>query len=86
MSERLDLLPWRTGRKVGRNLYAQVDDEPGVRDVDIGRMDTTELAVAVVEAHNASLTDEHRNCVKGHHVLAWGTDRCIVCSAVIVVD
>ncbi len=49
------LLPWRIGRKVGRTIYAVVED--GSRDDDalIGVLDTRELAAEAVEAHNARL-------------------------------
>lgn len=35
---------WRTGRKVGRTIYAQLGDEPSDADALIGVMDTRELA------------------------------------------
>lgn len=43
---------WRTGRKVGRTLYAQLGPEPSDDDPLIGVMDTTELAAEAVAAHN----------------------------------
>lgn len=43
---------WRTGRKLGRTIYAMVSPEPSDDDVLIGLMDTAELAAHVVEAHN----------------------------------
>lgn len=46
---------WRTGRKVGRTIYAQVDAEPSDNDVLIGVMDEAELASEVVATHNAVL-------------------------------
>lgn len=46
---------WRVGRKVGRTIYAQVEDEPSDHDALIGVMDTRDLAVAAVDAHNAAL-------------------------------
>lgn len=49
-------LPWRTGRKVGRTIYAQVRIEPSDGDVLIGMMDSRELASEAVEAHNALRT------------------------------
>lgn len=48
----LELLPWRVGRKVPRNIYAVRGAEPSDNDVDIGRMDTAALAEAAVIAHN----------------------------------
>jgi hypothetical protein len=48
-------LPWRTGRKVGRTIYAQVGAIPSDDDQLIGVMDTPELATETVRAHNACL-------------------------------
>jgi hypothetical protein len=48
-------LPWRTGRKVGRTIYAQISAKPSDHDVLIGVMDTRALARSAVEGHNASL-------------------------------
>jgi hypothetical protein len=48
-------MPWRTGRKVGRTIYAQTADEPNDHDALIGVMDTRELADHAVKAHNAVL-------------------------------
>lgn len=53
-------LPWRTGRKVGRTIYAIIGDEPADRDVLIGLMDTRLLAMEVVAAHNAQLPRDQR--------------------------
>jgi hypothetical protein len=47
--------PWRTGRKVGRTIYAQLGREPSDTDPLIGVFDTRELADAAVEAHNLRL-------------------------------
>ena len=44
--------PWRQGRKVGRNVYAQVGDEPGDGDVLIGQFDTASLAHDAIWWHN----------------------------------
>jgi hypothetical protein len=49
-------LPWRTGRKVGRTIYAQPGPEPSDDDPLIGVMDTPGLAKAAVRAHNWELT------------------------------
>ncbi len=46
---------WRVGRKVGRTIYAQPNDEPRDSDPLIGVMDTPELAQAAVDGHNARL-------------------------------
>ena len=45
---------WRTGRKVGRTLYAQQGDTPHDSDPLIGVMDTPELAAKVAAAVNAA--------------------------------
>jgi hypothetical protein len=47
-------LPWRTGRKVGRTIYAQPGPEPSDDDPLIGV--TPGLAKAAVRAHNWELT------------------------------
>lgn len=54
MNLHLTQAKWRTGRKVGRTLYAMVADEATDYDILIGVMDTEELAADVVTAHNAS--------------------------------
>lgn len=46
---------WRTGRKVGRTVYAVVGLEPSDSDVLIGVMDTPSLAREAVDAHNERL-------------------------------
>jgi len=46
---------WRIGRKVGRTIYALVDDEPTDHDLLIGVMDSKALAEAAVRAHNEAL-------------------------------
>ena len=43
---------WRTGRKVGRTVYAQVGREPSDDDALIGMFDTAELAAECVKTHN----------------------------------
>lgn len=50
-------IPWRTGRKVGRTIYAQLGAEPTDHDPLIGLMDTAALARAAVDAHNRMLSD-----------------------------
>ena len=46
---------WRVGRKVGRIIYVQFNDEPDDVDQLIGMMDTRELAEEAVAGHNARL-------------------------------
>ena len=48
----VDGLLWRTGATVRRTVFAVVGLLPGPGDVLIGMMDTAELAVDVVTAHN----------------------------------
>lgn len=48
---------WRTGRKVGRTIYAQQGPEPSDDDPLIGVMDTTALATEAVSAHNVRVPD-----------------------------
>ncbi len=52
-------VPWRTGRKVFRTIYATQDDRQA-RDSDplIGVMDTPAAAREAVAAHNARLSIE----------------------------
>lgn len=45
-------MEWRTGRKVGRTVYAIIGSTPSDRDVLIGVMDTASIAAHVVRAHN----------------------------------
>jgi hypothetical protein len=47
--------PWRQGRKVPRNVYAQVSDDPSDDDVIIGQFDSEWLAFAAVHGHNAEV-------------------------------
>jgi hypothetical protein len=46
-------LPWRTGRSLGRTIYAVTTDPAD--DVLLGMMDTIEIAEHVVEDHNKLL-------------------------------
>lgn len=48
---------WRVGRKLGRTIYAQLNSEPSDGDLLIGVMDTRELAIIVVQAHNRYLQE-----------------------------
>jgi hypothetical protein len=45
-------LMWRVGRKVGRTIYAQLGETPSDNDPLIGVLDTRELALEAVKAHN----------------------------------
>lgn len=49
---RFERMHWRTGRKVGRTIYAQLGPTPDDHDPLIGVMDTRALAEAAVRAHN----------------------------------
>lgn len=44
----------RVGRKVRKNLYIQFGDEPSDNDLDVGRVDSDELAHLIVQAVNDS--------------------------------
>lgn len=44
--------PWRQGRRVGRNIYAVVADQPADDDVAVGSMDSEWLAAEAVFRHN----------------------------------
>lgn len=48
---------WRTGRKVGRTIYAQLGATPSDDDPLIGVMDTRVLAERVVKAVNLAIPD-----------------------------
>lgn len=50
------LLRWRTGRKVGRTIYAMLGPEPSDTDPLIGLMDTAALAAEACASHNLGLT------------------------------
>jgi hypothetical protein len=54
-SDRLLHRPWRQGRKVPRNIYAQVGEHPGDDDVAIGQLDSASLAHDAVWWHNSAL-------------------------------
>lgn len=47
--------PWRVGRRVGRNVYAQLGPDADDGDVIIGQFDNAALAAAAVDAHNLFL-------------------------------
>lgn len=49
------LRPWRVGRKVGRTIYAVIEDKPSDKDQLIGMMDNSYLALTAVDDHNAWL-------------------------------
>lgn len=49
---------YRTGRKVGRTIYAQCGPEPSDRDQLIGLMDSPELAAFAVDAMNLAVRAE----------------------------
>jgi hypothetical protein len=52
------LRSWRVGRTVGRTIYVQASqDGPSTADFLIGMLDTKELAMAAVRAHNAEVAE-----------------------------
>jgi hypothetical protein len=55
MTADLASLPWRTGRTLGRTLYARTGGDDYKADTCIGVLDTPELAEAACAAHNADL-------------------------------
>lgn len=54
MEDRVNAL-WRTGRKLGRTIYAMEGDEPSDSDEFIGIMETPTLADMVVGEHNLGM-------------------------------
>lgn len=48
-------LHWRTGRSVGRTIYAQLGALPGDEDILIGMLDSRDLASEAVYGHNLHL-------------------------------
>lgn len=46
---------WRTGRHLGRTIYAMVALEPSDDDVFIGIMDNADVAEQVITDHNLRL-------------------------------
>lgn len=51
-------VPWRTGRTVGRTIYAMRGVRASDTDPLIGVMDTPSLARAAVDAHNMRMGHE----------------------------
>jgi len=51
----IDRRLWRTGRSLGRTVYAQAGTEAAKGDELLGLMETRELADYVVELHNRDL-------------------------------
>ena len=49
-------MKWRTGRKVGRTVYAQMGESADDIDPLIGVFDSVELAKEAVESHNSRLS------------------------------
>lgn len=47
---------WRTGRKVGRTIYVQLDEHPSDNDILIGMMDTPETAELACRGVNQLLS------------------------------
>ena len=62
-------LPWRTGRSLGRTVYARTGGDDWKADTAIGMMDTRELAEAACRAHNDALAlrEAARRRVDGEH-------------------
>ena len=68
------LMRWRVGRKVGKNIYAIVGDEPSDDDIDIGRMDSPALAAIAVLNHNAIVDADTEHEVAVGRVTAFLRD------------
>lgn len=45
-------LPWRTGRKLGRTIYAMVGEEPSDDDVLLGLVEDSAIASHICAVHN----------------------------------
>jgi len=54
-ADQLAWLPWRVGRRVPRNIYAQLGPDPDDGDVAIGQLDSSILAADAVASHNEAL-------------------------------
>lgn len=54
-SERLVHLRWRVGRKVPRNVYAELAADASDIDLMIGHFDSAVLAAEAVASHNLRL-------------------------------
>jgi hypothetical protein len=81
---------WRTGRHVGRTIYAQSGPEPSDEDVLIGVMDTRELAAEACEGRNmalrlepadpvAVLRDIARNTIGGNNPALADLVKAVAC-------
>jgi hypothetical protein len=51
----LTKLPWRTGRTLGRTMYARTGGDDYKADAEFGMLDTRELAAEACDAHNLAL-------------------------------
>lgn len=51
----LTAFPWRTGRTLGRTVYARTGGDDWKADTVIGMLDTPELAAGACAAHNDML-------------------------------
>ena len=65
---------WRTGRKNGHTIYAQLGENPSDSDPFLGSLLTPEAAAEAVRAHNAFLGLRHLGCQRTHACVA-GTRR-----------
>lgn len=61
---------WRTGRTLGRTLYARTGGADWKADTVIGMLDTRELAEAACSAHNEALARRREPAT----VHVWTTD------------
>lgn len=70
--EALADLPWRTGRSLGRTVYARTGGDDWKADTVIGKFDTPELAEAACAAHNALLAPQAEKEPRGSLISGSG--------------
>lgn len=64
----------RTGRKNGRNIYIQLGDEPHDTDPQVGCIDTSILADAMVQTFNRYYPDDVQDIWLGNHIAVFDLD------------
>jgi hypothetical protein len=70
---------YRTGKKLGRTIYRQIDSKPSDDDVYVGMVETPEQAQAVVTLLNAQ-SERNGEC-RLHGVHANNREEGLVCPA-----
>jgi hypothetical protein len=66
-------LPWRTGRTLGRTMYARTGGDDYKADTEFGMLDTREIAARACADHNAML--DLARLAEAGHVTSLG--RCL---------